>query len=296
MQNLRRIIFCLLFAALDSFCGELSVCTWNLEWFPSGSSKGFASKEIESKRISLVAETLRKLNSDIIIVQEIRDRKACEDLVEELKPNIYTISVCTQFKEGFGGAVGLQQVAILSKLPATASWAENWNTVSISDPPRGFAFASYRIGTNDIGVYGVHLKSNLTRGDVDRGRQLNILKRELAAEKIMRHINEAPLNKTNQLEAVIVGGDFNTTLDQNEFASERTLTIFRDNQFESGYEGIDSKQRITIPGKGKYPDATFDYLFVRPREIALIPIITPVLVSDHYPVARKIRFKSTNKN
>jgi len=296
MQNLRRIIFCLLFAALNSLCGELSVCTWNLEWFPSGSSKGFASNEIESKRISSVAETLKKLNSDIIIVQEIRDRKACEDLVEALKPAIYTISVCTQFKEGFGGTIGLQQIAILSKIPATASWAENWNTVSISDPPRGFAFASYRIGTNDIGVYGVHLKSNLTRGYVERGRQLNILKRELAAEKVMRHINESQLNKTNKLEVVIVGGDFNTTLDQNEFASERTLTIFRDNQFESGYESVDIKERITIPGKGKYPDATFDYIFVRPRSFSLKPNITQNPASDHYPVRRIIFYTHKSNN
>jgi len=262
-----------------------------LEWFPSGSSKGFASKEIESKRISLVAETLSKLNCDILILQEVRDIQSCEDLVEALKPLKYTISVCTQFKEGFGGGVGLQQIAILSKIPATASWAENWNTVSISDPPRGFAFASYTIGTNDIGVYGVHLKSNLTRGDVERGRQLNILKRELAAEKVMRHINESPLNRTNQFKVVIVGGDFNTTLDQNEFASERTLTIFTENQFESGYEGVELKQRITIPGKGKYPDATFDYLFVRPKSISSKPTITPVTVSDHYPVVRRINLQ-----
>jgi endonuclease/exonuclease/phosphatase family metal-dependent hydrolase len=291
MQNMRRIIFCLLFAALDSFCGELSVCTWNLEWFPSGSSKGIASKEIEFKRTLLVAETLSKLNCDILILQEVRDIQSCEDLVEALKPLKYTISVCTQFKEGFGGGVGLQQIAILSKIPATASWAENWNSVSISDPPRGFAFASYRIGTNDIGVYGVHLKSNLTRGDVERGRQLNILKRELAAEKVMRHINESPFNSTNQFKVVIVGGDFNTTLDQNEFASERTLTILSDNQFESGYEGVELKQRITIPGKAKYPDATFDNLFVRPKSISSKPTITPVTVSDHYPVVRRINLQ-----
>ena len=221
----------------------------------------------------------------------IRDNKSCEDLIEALKPLKYTVSVCTKFKDAFGGGVGLQQIAILSKIPATASWAENWNSVSISDPPRGFAFASYTIGTNNIGVYGVHLKSNLTRGDVERGRQLNILKRELAAEKVMRHINESPFNKTNQFKVVIVGGDFNTTLDQNEFASERTLTIFTDNQFESKYEGVDSKQRITIPGKGKYPDATFDYLFVRPKLISSKPIITPVTVSDHYPVVKRINLQ-----
>jgi endonuclease/exonuclease/phosphatase family metal-dependent hydrolase len=117
------------------------------------------------------------------------------------------------------------------------------------------------------------------------------LKRELAAEKVMRHINESPFNKTNELEVVIVGGDFNTTLDQNEFASERTLTIFRDNQFESGYEGVALKQRITIPGKAKYPDATFDYLFVRPKSISSKPTITPVAVSDHYPVVKIINLQ-----
>jgi endonuclease/exonuclease/phosphatase family metal-dependent hydrolase len=288
MQNMRRIIFCLLIAAFNVYCSDFSVVTWNLEWFPSGSSKGFASKEIESKRISSVAETLKQINGDIVILQEVRDRQACKELVEALKPLKYTVSICTQFKDAFGGAVGLQQIAIISKLQATASWAENWNTVSISDPPRGFAFASFRVGTNDIGVYGVHLKSNLTRGDIERGRQLNILKRELAAEKVMRHINESPFIRTNQMEVVIVGGDFNTTLDQNEFASERTLTIFKENQFESGYEGIDLEQRITIPGKGKYPDATFDYLFVRPKSISSKPIITPVSVSDHFPVVIKI--------
>ena len=291
MQNMRRLIFCLLIAAFNVYCSDFSVVTWNLEWFPSGSSKGFASKEIESQRIVSVAQTLSKLNCDIIIIEEVRDITSCEQLVEALKPLKYTVSICTQFKDAFGDGVGLQQIAILSKLPATASWAENWNSVSIVDPPRGFAFASFRVGTNDIGVYGVHLKSNLTRGDVERGRQLNILKRELAAEKVMRHINESPINKTNQMEVVIVGGDFNTTLDQNEFASERTLTIFADNQFETGYDGVDSKQRITIPGKGKYPDATFDYLFVRPKSISSKPIITPVTVSDHYPVVRRINLQ-----
>jgi hypothetical protein len=56
------------------------------------------------------------------------------------------------------------------------------------------------------------------------------------------------------------------------------------------------KQRITIPGKGKYPDATFDYLFVGPKSISSKPIITPVTVSDHSPVVRKMVFKNPNLN
>jgi len=36
------------------------------------------------------------------------------------------------------------------------------------------------------------------------------------------------------------------------------------------------------------PDATFDNLFVRPKSISSKPTITPVIVSDHYPVVRRI--------
>jgi hypothetical protein len=36
------------------------------------------------------------------------------------------------------------------------------------------------------------------------------------------------------------------------------LTIFADNQFETGYDGLDIEKRIKIPGKEIYPDTTFD--------------------------------------
>jgi hypothetical protein len=37
------------------------------------------------------------------------------------------------------------------------------------DPPRGFAFAWFKIGNADIGVYSLHLKSNLvTHGNTEK--------------------------------------------------------------------------------------------------------------------------------
>ena len=40
------------------------------------------------------------------------------------------------------------------------------NSMNGVDPPRGFAFAWFKIGNADVGVYSVHLKSNLIiRGD-----------------------------------------------------------------------------------------------------------------------------------
>jgi hypothetical protein len=64
-------------------------------------------------------------------------------------------------------SIGKQQVAILSKYQAQAAWAEPWKSMNGVDPPRGFAFAWFKIGNEEIGVYSLHLKSNLiTHGDI----------------------------------------------------------------------------------------------------------------------------------
>jgi hypothetical protein len=48
-------------------------------------------------------------------------------------------------------------------------------------------------------------------------------------------------------------------------------------------EGASLLQRITHPGKGPYPDATFDYLFGS-NLVPAKPQITASKASDHYPV------------
>jgi hypothetical protein len=59
------------------------------------------------------------------------------------------------------------------------------------DPPRGFAFAWFKIGNEDIGVYSVHLKSNLiTHGDKEAETAKNIQKREVAISQLLTHIHD----------------------------------------------------------------------------------------------------------
>lgn len=284
-----RLIFVVLVLFVQpflAFCEQIKVTTWNMEWFPSG-SPNLASLEVEAKRIQDAADVLRKINPDVILLQEIRDLETCEKLANALKPEVYSVAVCSRFKDGFGSAIGWQQVAILSKKPALAAWSENWKTVGKVDPPRGFSFAAIRYGTNDIGFYSVHLKSNLTRGNAELGNQLNILKRELAAEQILRHSKEVEAVLTNALEAVVIAGDFNTNPDQDLFVSEKTLRLLNSEEFLSGFEKLPLASRVTHPGKGRYPDATFDYVFIK-GVVAGEPLLFPVAISDHFPVTRSI--------
>ena len=288
MQNLWRLVI-LFFIAPVAFGGELRVATWNMEWFPSRSSSGHATSEIEEKNIASAASVIEQLNADILVLEEIRDSKTCQALADAAKPLNYRVAVCSEFREGLSRVIGLQQVAILAKYPAAVAWAEDWKSFGVVDPPRGFAFAAFHIGTNDVGVYGVHLKSNLARGNAERQRQLNILKRELASEQVLNHAEQVSTLLSNKLEVVVVAGDFNTTLDQLEFASEKTLTIFNRNGFTSGYENLPLSQRVTIPSKGQFPAATFDYIFIKSAHPAGPAAPTETNVSDHRPVLRTIR-------
>ena len=259
----------------------IRVTTWNLQWFPSG-SQNKAAPEVEKQRIQAAADAIEVLNPDVLLLQEVRDWETCEKLAAAVKGQKYQVAVCSAFKEF--GTVGWQQVAILAKQPAEAAWAAGWTTIGAVDPPRGYAFATFRFGERQIGFYSVHLKSNLVRsGNPFQQLQLNILKRELAAEQLVTHAGEMQKTFTG-LNSVVVGGDFNTNPDQAEFVSERTLGIFTVAGFLNAFDGVPLRDRITHPGKGRYPDATFDYLFLKGVEPVGAPEITRSSVSDHWPV------------
>jgi endonuclease/exonuclease/phosphatase family metal-dependent hydrolase len=258
---------------------QVRVTTWNLEWFPNGSSRN-ASPEEQAKRISAAADVLRPLNPDILLLQEVRDYDACSRLAEAIKPHTYTVAICSSFKGG------RQQEAILSKYQAQAAWYEQWKSMEGIDPPRGFAFAWFTIGDKDIGVYSLHLKSNLIRrGNKEAETAKNIRKRELAIQQLLTHVHDIIGTTIPSIKGLIVGGDYNTNHDQAMFATEKTLDSLIGAGYQSGYEGLPLKERVTHPRNHGYPDATFDYLFGK-ETVGNKPVITMTHQSDHYPVTR----------
>lgn len=102
--------------------------TWNLEWFPNGSSHDAAAEEQE-RRIADAANVLKPLHPDILLLQEVRDYSACNRLGDAIEPGAYHVEICSAFNEPFQSGPGRQQVAILSRFPAQAAWAEQWKSV-----------------------------------------------------------------------------------------------------------------------------------------------------------------------
>ena len=111
----------------------------------------------------------------------------------------------------------------------------------------------------------------------------SIQKRQAATKQLLEHVNTVLPQRIPAIQTVIIGGDFNTNLDQQVFATERTLKTLANAGFIDPSRNIPLSQRITHPANGGYPDATLDYTFVK-NGIPAKPVFTKTDVSDHYPV------------
>jgi endonuclease/exonuclease/phosphatase family metal-dependent hydrolase len=291
----KRTLFALLaFLVVALALGEspeptkVRVTTWNLEWFPNGSAHD-AMPEVQAQRIAAAADVLRPIDPDIILLQEVRDYNACARLGEAIAPGMYHVAICSAFKEPLQSGLGKQQVAILSKYQAQAAWAESWKSMNGVDPPRGFAFAWFKIGNGDIGVYSVHLKSNLiTHGDRETATAKNVRKREVAIAQLLAHVHDVIGSTMPSIKGIVIGGDFNTNHDQEMFAVEKTLDSLADAGYKNGFEGLALSQRVTHPGTHGFPDATFDFIFAKALP-ASPPTVAHANASDHWPVTRDFR-------
>lgn len=251
----------------------IRVVTWNLQWFPGG--KPGASKEVQDSHIQTVHDEIKRINPDILLLQEVGSEGA---LAETLKPlgDDWKIAIVSRFDQG--GFRSGQQLAIAAKMPAESAWAEPW-AKGWAEAPRGYAYASFRINGKRLAVYCLHLKSNL--GDAVG----NTSKREDATEQLLAHMGSKE-QRVLPPDAIIIGGDFNTDDPDSPSAQspgERTFQLLRKNQFTWGFEGFAFMDRVTCPRKGRYPDASFDHLWTKGLGRPLASVIKAG-GSDHYPV------------
>jgi endonuclease/exonuclease/phosphatase family metal-dependent hydrolase len=283
MWRVIGIILTLWVASLNA--AELSVTTWNLKWFPSGLANR-RDEKVESQRIDAIAQKIRGLDSDILVLEEVRDEESINRLISAIGRPDYRIAIVSRFNDGFG--VGWQQIAIVAKKQARMAFSEAWVSRGVVDPPRGYAFALFEWGGETVAVYGVHLKSNLTRGDPVRETQTNIYKRELAAQQLIEHLGQIGGKIGGMPQHVMVCGDFNTSPVDLRFASEGTLREFTDSGFSNPIMALSADKRVTLPGEGRYPPATFDFILYRGIGSIKDVRISDFHESDHRPVTVSI--------
>ena len=101
--------------------------------------------------------------------------------------------------------------------------------------------------------------------------------------QLVEHMENLPTETGRQPDIVVVGGDFNTNPDDLRFVSEKTLGVFKTAGFSNPLMDLPREQRVTIPGEGRYPAATFDHILIRGSRPNRANVVNST-VSDHRPV------------
>ena len=267
---------------------DLLVCSWNMEWFPSGWPEPQPEVD-EDERIRAAARALRMEGvPDVLLAQEIRDADTCSNLLERIGADDLRLAVCSDFWFNPTNR-GMQQLAIFSRHPVVASGFEPWSVSDFIYPPRGFAWAVLDVRGRRTAFFNVHLKSNYVPEGLDEEKQffLNRLKRELAVRQLLPRIEELCTENadgTNAV-AVVVAGDFNTALEDPRFEGESTLSQLLDAGYVEAFEGVPEADRPTLPANDFYPAVAFDHLFFKGfGRTRMSRVGAQAPMSDHCPV------------
>jgi endonuclease/exonuclease/phosphatase family metal-dependent hydrolase len=276
----------LLSALLPSFtvaAQPVRVVTWNL--LPKGDAANVTDKTVVE-----AARVLKELNPDVIVLEQLPDLLDCEDILQALKPANYQVAVFSSFRDPQTGELSRQQVAILSKAQASDPFWDTWQGEDQGAvAPGGFASALIHFDNRNLWVFAVQLSDASPPDDHQRESTSQQAARESATRQLVQRLDilrESP----NAVPAVVVAGDFNTTPDDPKLSREMTLVRLEHAGFSNAMSGLPPEKRITLPGTGKRPDATLDYLFARDAGRLANVQIVPVTVSLHYPVAADLNF------
>ena len=88
--------------------------------------------------------------------------------------------------------------------------------------------------------------------------------------------------------AVVIAGDFNTDPTDPQFAGEETFALFTEAGFQWAWQNTPREKRVTHPGRGRYPDATFDSFLTKGVKVISSDVLAGTSASDHNPVVLKI--------
>lgn len=277
--------------------GEVKICTWNMNWFPSGSPEKNTAKE-ESKRIDSAARFLRWWECDVVLFQEMRDRGTCERL---LKPGIldgWSVNACADYSHAPGTTM-FQQDAILSRFRTLDGGHVEFDRRREHAPPRGFVWAVLDVSGKPMLFVTTHLKSNRFSGqndDKDAELLEDMRKREESARQILAWLAKAE-TKTYEgkpVSDVFVGGDFNTSLFDPAFKKEKSLTLFLDAGYEDTFAGVERPLRSTMPDWWGKPGPVLDYLLHKGPAQTVHPQVAPrQYTSDHRLIGTMLKTART---
>ena len=182
----------------------MRVVTWKLEEFALASTNAPAP-EPDHQRLRALAEALKPIEADLIILEGLPDKKAAQRIAGYLKPGVYHVVHHAHFRKNGPGTiiVGLPTTILAKKQPVSTRSVE-WRTTGQIEAPGGFIFSTFPHGTNTICLYTVHTPDAPDGPGADA---LHLRQRELSSQYLLHHANWVAGTLTNQLASVVLFGD-----------------------------------------------------------------------------------------
>lgn len=272
-----------LLLAVEVMAAPLRVTTWSMQPKTVAEQANGVAR-LKTNRVQDAAAVLKKLDPDVIILQQVENWQSCDELVKALRPTNYNLMVCSSFRDKRTGALSRQQVAILAKAKPYISWSEAWKgNGQMAAAPGGFAFAALRLEKKNVGFFSVQLGDAALPG-TEQQSVTQQQGREESARQMLQQIAALQNWTANRIEALVVAGDFNTSLDNPQLADEKTLRLLDESGLANAFSNVPANQRITFPGNDQRADATFDYIFTRNAGLVATPTIFTTAWAEHYPV------------
>lgn len=226
----------------------------------------------------------------VLFFQELRSEGVCSNLVARIGgTNGLRVASVSAFRM-WDRRLGWQQNGIATDLPVLDANFSYWRRSKKILPPRGYAYALLDAGADGfVACYCVHLKSNYgakTPEDVIS----NVAKRELAASQLVDLTKRIRSPDGRRVTRVIIAGDFNTSPFDGAFPGEKTVSMLVDAGYVNCFAGAPLSERGTCPGRGRFPDSTFDYILHRGFEAQLERWLSPPSEpSDHRAVWLRVK-------
>lgn len=296
---------------LDALCGcgsfsaaphagatqDVRIAAWNMKWFPAGHPVLLDKDrrpQSEFKRIDSAARFIAWQQADLVMLEEVRNRDACEMLCAQEALAGWSVDSITEFPQAEEATIPPHQNAIISRYAAVDSGWRHWKAEDGITPPRGFVYAVYDFNGTLCAVIGVHLKSNYIPDDSpdkDRLPALNRRMREISSRQIAEFVRELEERDFGgrKVSEVIVAGDFNTSVFDPKYDGERTVPQMLGAGFRDCFDGV--VERDTMPESKWYPATCFDYMFAKGPAGFYGAVVAPTSwTSDHRMISAVFSF------
>ncbi len=251
----------------------LRVTSWNL-------GIGASSAETQ-RRLENAAGTLKVLDPDVILLQEVKNWKTCSALAELLKPLNYTVLVCSAFPGPSTNSEVEPQVAILAKRQGYFTWTEAWiDPQTHPGAQGGVVFAAIDAGSQRLGFF-----NSLIAGNQRGSKQADLLLGQL--DSVRRW-------ETNQVQTFVIAASAGSQVQRPGSVVRAAAAAFERAGLVDATEGMPTEARSTLSAASGRALEEGDCLFVGPAGFPTEPQILTVPNFTRPPLTCEIELDPQN--